>query len=207
MKLDCSAVMAATVLIILTYFLIFNVFTNNFKSNSYSSEDFYAYKDLQHKLFRTVQRTTGFDKQTVALMLHFNLMGRKSTKSHRIRFAIYKWTRHGYTHLASPEWSYFPDLTIHMDVHPNPGWKSSSFAPKPSPFPAKRRSSHANVTAISSIVTQPSHHNLSVFHKARPVLQQLNHHHNLELIWDFTTQERVFIEDQGLGSECKRRES
>ena len=84
--------MAATVLIILTYFLIFNVFTNNFKSNSYSSEDFYPYKDLQHKLFRTVQRTTGFDKQTVVLMLHFNL-----------------------------ERSYVPDLTIHMDVHPNPG--------------------------------------------------------------------------------------
>ena len=173
-----APIMAATILITLTYFLIFNVFTNDFKSNSYPSEDFYPYEHLQHKMLEIMERKTGFDKQTTALVLHFNLTARKSTKPHMIRFAIYKWTRHGYTLLASPERSYVPDLTIHIDVHPNPGWESTNSTQKPSPFP-KQSSSHANVATISTNIV--SYHNLSILHKPSPVFQKLNHHHNPNL--------------------------
>lgn len=50
----------------------------------------------------------------------------KINQPHRIWFAVHKWTKHGQTCLAAPEKSYVADLAVCMDIHPNPGWDSTT---------------------------------------------------------------------------------
>ena len=45
----------------------------------------------------------------------------KISSRDRIRRPILKWSHHGLTFLAAPEHSFVLDLTISMDVHPQPG--------------------------------------------------------------------------------------
>ena len=45
----------------------------------------------------------------------------KISSRDRIRRPIGKWNHHGLTFLAAPEHSFVLDLTISMDVHPQPG--------------------------------------------------------------------------------------
>ena len=40
---------------------------------------------------------------------------------YRLRFAIYKWSKHGQTCLSIPDCDHAFDLTIFMDIHRNPG--------------------------------------------------------------------------------------
>ena len=42
-------------------------------------------------------------------------------KPYRLRFAIYKWSKHGQTCLSIPDCDHAFDLTIFMDIHRNPG--------------------------------------------------------------------------------------
>ena len=117
-------------------------------------------------------------------MFYSNLVCRKLTRARRIRFAICKWTRHGYTFLASPEQSYAPDLTICMDVHPNPGWESANYATRTPPFPSKR-TRYANEAVILNIATlnnQQFHHHLPVVNASLPIYPSLNHQYKFKAV-------------------------
>lgn len=176
--------MAATIFISLAYFLILNVLTGVFypyqvlrRENTLTNGKYYNdfLVDVQH-------RTIFDDQSTLVPYLNSVMVCRKLTRAHRIRFAICKWTRHGYTYLASPERSYVPDLIICMDVHPNPGWESANSATRTPPFPAKR-TPYANEAVISGVATLKNkqfHHRLPVVNRAQPIHLLLNHQYKFK---------------------------
>ena len=116
--------MVATSFIALAYFLLFNVLycRSCISTVIYTSVIGGGERNLS---YLNVLKCPNLTLQTKGLIT-------QTTKQtpRRIRFPLFKWSKHGYTCLSTPERSYVADLTIFMDVHPNPGWNPTKSAPK-----------------------------------------------------------------------------
>ena len=135
---NACAVMAATSFIALAYFLLFNVL---YCRSCISTAIYTSVIEGERKLsYLNVLKCPNLTLQTKGLITQT-----KKQTPRRIRFPLSKWSKHGYTCLSTPERSYVADLTIFMDVHPDPGWNPTKSAPKQQfcNFPANSEQ-HAN---------------------------------------------------------------
>ena len=87
--------------------------------------------------------------KSLNLSLHTKWLTTKSKTPRRIRFTICKWSKHGDTCLSTPERSHVVDLTVCMDVHPNPGWDSTLSLARSFHFPAIRNLNANEATAFN----------------------------------------------------------
>lgn len=139
------AVMAATIFIAVTYFMLFNVFNVLYcRSNHLVARESYYLTTIEREWILSYPNVLEYPNST----LHLKWLTRRTTTQRRIRFTICKWSKHGYTCLSTPERSHVADLTICMDVHPNPGWDLLRSVSRQSNFPAIREL-HANEATVN----------------------------------------------------------
>ena len=111
--------MAATMLNALCCFLFFTTFFNHccFRTLGRSPQD--RRNDMLFHSSRIRYLLTGFYGSSL-VTARVKLQSR-IVQPYRLRFAIYKWSKHGQTCLSIPDCDHAFDLTIFMDIHRNPG--------------------------------------------------------------------------------------
>ena len=111
--------MAATMLNALCCFLFFTTFFNHccFRKLESSPQD--RWNDMLFHSSRVRYLLTGFYGSSL-VTARVKLQSRIA-QPYRLRFAIYKWSKHGQTCLSIPDCDHAFDLTIFMDIHSNPG--------------------------------------------------------------------------------------
>ena len=96
-------------------FLFFTTFFNHCYFQKLESSPQDRWDDM---LFHS-SRVTGF-YGSFLVTARVKLLSRMA-QLYRLRFAIYKWSKHGQTCLSIPDCDHAFDLTIFMDIHRNPG--------------------------------------------------------------------------------------
>ena len=112
--------MAALKFSTLVYFVLI---CTCFEVNSVISKESQLFKS--YRLYWGVYTRAGVADSS-RLVFYLRVQSNKSSRPHRIQIAIHKWSKHGQTFLAAPEKSYVSDLTMCMDIQPNPGWDSAT---------------------------------------------------------------------------------
>ena len=143
--------MAATIFIALIYFLLSNVLRSH-TNQSFIQEikEYHYLSGIGGKGIISHQRDSLLEYlKSLNLSLHTKWLTTKSKTPRRIRFTICKWSKHGDTCLSTPERSHVADLTVCIDVHPNPGWDSTLSLPRSFNFPAIRNLSANEATAFN----------------------------------------------------------
>ena len=121
--------MAATARKPILYFIVFTVFIT-FYDLSNTTEHL--------RFYNCFMKTAGFysdcfveaELQRLFVVYRLKLIWTKKASPHCTRFAVTKWSKHGQTSLVISESGHLLDLTICMDIHPNPGWDRDELIPR-----------------------------------------------------------------------------
>ncbi|CAH3145097.1 unnamed protein product [Porites lobata] len=84
---------------------------------------------------------------------------------YRLRFAIYKWSKHGQTCLSIPDCDHAFDLTIFMDIHRNPGPNYTASNLQEFEFRVNNRNEanlHATTRSFQSLICYSSEQLLNI---------------------------------------------
>ena len=139
-----SISMAATMLNALCCFLFFTMSFNHccFRTLGRSPQD--RWNDMLFHPSRVCYLLTGFYGSSL-VTARVKLQSRIG-QPYRLRFAIYKWSKHGQTCLSIPDCDHAFDLTIFMDIHRNPGPNYTASNPQEFEFRVNNRN-EANLHA------------------------------------------------------------
>ena len=123
------AVMAATARKPILYFIVFTVFIT-FYDLSNTTEHL--------RFYNCFMKTAGFysdcfieaELQRLFVVYRLKLIWTKKASSHCTRLAVTKGSKHDQTSLVISESGHLLDLTICVDIHPNPGWDRDELIPR-----------------------------------------------------------------------------